>query len=101
MSTLSQRAGSSVIMALEMRPITMEEFATYARAGSAAFGTRPSDEQVERYRGTFEPDRSLAVFDDGQIVATAGALSLRLTVPGGAQVPVAGVTSVGVVPTHR
>lgn len=47
------------------------------------------------------PDRSLAVFDEDSIVANAGAFSFRLTVPGGAPVEVAGVTIVGVRPTHR
>jgi predicted acetyltransferase len=38
--------------------------------------------------------------DDGAIVAGAGAFEFQLTVPGG-PVPTAGVTVVGVLPTHR
>ena len=48
----------------------------------------------------FEPERSLAGLDDGQIVATAGIYTRDMTVPGGPQ-PVAGVTVVSVQPTHR
>jgi predicted acetyltransferase len=39
--------------------------------------------------------------DDGSIVGGAGAFSFRMTVPGGDSVPTAGVTIVGVLPTHR
>jgi predicted acetyltransferase len=46
-------------------------------------------------------DRTLAVFDRGAIVATAGAFPVRIVVPGGARVAVAGVTMVTVHPTHR
>ena len=41
-----------------------------------------------------------AVFDDGEIVAGAGAYPFGLTVPGGT-LPCAGVTVVGVLPSHR
>jgi predicted acetyltransferase len=41
-----------------------------------------------------------AVWDRGQIVAGAGAFPFVLTVPGG-RIPAAGVTLVGVLPTHR
>ena len=43
----------------------------------------------------------LAAVDEGRIVGGAGAFSFRTTVPGGAVVPSAGVTVVGVLPTHR
>jgi predicted acetyltransferase len=42
-----------------------------------------------------------AAFDDGAIVGGAGAFSFRMTAPGGASVPTAGVTIVAVLPTHR
>ncbi len=43
----------------------------------------------------------LAAIDDGAIVGGAGAFTFRMTVPGGAQLGTAGVTVVGVLPTHR
>ncbi len=46
-------------------------------------------------------ERCLAAFDGHAVVATAAAHSFELTVPGGRRVPVAGVTMVGVHPTHR
>jgi predicted acetyltransferase len=50
---------------------------------------------------TFERERSLCVRDGGRVVASSGVRSFALTVPGGEQVPTAGVTAVGVLPTHR
>jgi predicted acetyltransferase len=47
-----------------------------------------------------EFDRTLAVFDEAQIVATAGIFSYQMTVPGGT-LACGGVTRVTVLPTHR
>ena len=43
----------------------------------------------------------IAVVENGSFVASAGAYTFDLTIPGAATVPVAGVTWVGVLPTHR
>ena len=47
-----------------------------------------------------EPERTLVARDGGRIVACGAIVSRELTVPGG-PLPVAGVTLVGVAPTHR
>jgi predicted acetyltransferase len=47
-----------------------------------------------------EVDRTVVVEDEGRLIATAGAFSLRMALPGGAA-PMAGVTEVVVAPTHR
>jgi len=85
---------------IEMRPVTPEEFEPYLRATERAFGHHPTFEEVENDRKVFESERSLAIFDRDQIVGTTGAFSLEVTVPGGT-LPMAGVTMVGVAPTHR
>jgi predicted acetyltransferase len=64
------------------------------------FGRLPSDEAVERLGGLFEPGRLHAAWENSKAVGGAGAFSFTLTVPGG-RVPAAGVTVVGVLPTHR
>ncbi len=56
---------------------------------------------MTRERLVLELDRWHAAFDGGRIVGGAAAASYRFTVPGGAQVSGAGVTAVGVQPTHR
>ncbi|WNM35154.1 GNAT family N-acetyltransferase [Streptomyces sp. Li-HN-5-11] len=67
-----------------------------------AFGGEPgSAEERELDRSLTEFDRSMAVWDGDLCVATAGAFSFRMTVPGGALVPTAGVTMVSVAATHR
>ena len=63
---------------------------------------KPDDAWTERWLKVFELERMhAAVEDDGSIVGGAGVLGFRMTVPGGVQLPTAGVTVVGVLPTHR
>ncbi|MFI6933137.1 GNAT family N-acetyltransferase [Streptomyces sp. NPDC050287] len=67
-----------------------------------AFGGVPeSSDERELWRTLTEPARSIGVWDGDACVGTAGAFSFRLTVPGGASVPAAGVTMVSVAATHR
>lgn len=87
-------------MDIEIRPVTAEEFDTWARAVDRAFGSHLRDEELAAYRPIFEPAHSLAAFEGKDIVATTGAFSLVLTIPGG-RLPMPGVTGVGVAPTHR
>ncbi|HYM48992.1 MAG TPA: GNAT family N-acetyltransferase [Candidatus Limnocylindrales bacterium] len=87
---------------LELRPIRPEEFEEWVNAMRRTFGA-PSitPEGVEVARPITEFDRSLAFFDQGRIVATAGIFSFEMAVPGGRNLPCAGVTRVTVMPTHR
>lgn len=55
---------------------------------------------LERLRKVIELDRTLAVFDGAQPVGTANIHSFTMALPGGPR-PVAGVSGVGVWPTHR
>jgi predicted acetyltransferase len=89
-------------MDLDIRPIALAELREFTRVFATVFGFAWSDQEVEEFKAIFEPDRSLCAFDaqDG-MVATAGAYSLELTVPGGAGVPAGGLTLVAVLPTHR
>lgn len=88
-------------MDVELRPITDDEFPAYARVIGAAFAGTQTDEDTADWRLVTELDRTIAGFDRDQIVATAGAFSMELTLPGPTTVPVAGVTAVTVLPTHR
>lgn len=87
-------------MSVSLRPITAEEFPGFFAVTERAFGSDVHADDVERERLVFELERSLAAYDGDQIVATAGIYGLDLTVPG-ATLPMAGVTFVGVLPTHR
>src|SRR3954454_22783420 len=85
---------------MELRPATREEFDDFGRAALSAFHQELNDADRERYKRVDEPARSLAWFDSGRIVATTGAYTRKLAVPG-AVVPCAAVTAVAVVATHR
>ena len=89
-------------MPIELRPITEDEHPQFHTAEGAAFGhVAMSGDQLAEDRTVFEYDRTIAAFDGEDMVATACAFSFRMTVPGGAEVPVAGVSSVTVAATHR
>ena len=64
-------------------------------------GVSESSEERELWNALTEYDRSLGVWDGDECVGTAGAFSFRVTVPGGASVPAAGITMVSVAATHR
>ena len=85
---------------MELRPATTEELDDFGRAVMSAFHRELTEEDIRHYERIDEPERTLAWFDDGRIVAGTGIYSRHITVPG-AVVPCAGVTAVGVVPTHR
>lgn len=60
----------------------------------------PSDEDWELARRGYQPKRVFGAFDGGQIVGLARSVDTRMTVPGGASVPTAAITGVGVRSSH-
>src|SRR3954469_10638485 len=93
-------AGQHKLRRVEPAPITADEIPEFRDAVGAAFHNDTSQHHLERMRKTLEPERTLARRDDGRIVPATGIYTRRMSVPGG-EVPVAGVTQVGVRPTHR
>ncbi|MEV6024414.1 GNAT family N-acetyltransferase [Streptomyces sp. NPDC052036] len=73
----------------------------YGNLVRAFGGTEESAEEQALLKELTDFDRSLGVWDEEVCVGTAGAYRFRLTVPGGAPVPTAGITMVGVAATHR
>ena len=88
-------------MDMELRAVKEDESKRFLTACEAAFGEDLPDDEWADFKHVLEIDRTIAAFDGDSIVGTAGAFSFRLTVPGGAEVPAAGVTVVGVLPSHR
>lgn len=85
----------------ELRPIGPDEVEAFLRAVQEAFHEDPHAENLALWAKYTEPERTLAVYADGEIVATSTALSFRrITVPG-AHVPMAGISAVGVQAVHR
>ncbi|MGW7420382.1 GNAT family N-acetyltransferase [Streptomyces sp. NPDC054813] len=85
-----------------LKVLRAEEFDGWWDHLVRAFGAGPaSAEERELDRSVTEFERSLAAWDGADLVGTGGAFSFRMTVPGGAVLPVAGVTMVSVSATHR
>jgi predicted acetyltransferase len=80
-------------------PDELDDF--FAALGYAFSDPRPDPEEVEVDKLVAELDRTFAAFDGDRIVGCAGAYTQRMVVTGGARVPTAGITMVGVLPTHR
>jgi predicted acetyltransferase len=88
-------------MAYRVRPCrSLDELGRAASAIGHYFGWVPSEEEVERFSQAIPVDRMHAALDGKQIVGGAGVFPFEMTVPGG-PVQCAGVTVVGVLPTHR
>jgi predicted acetyltransferase len=64
------------------------------------FGPFPDGDRLDRWYRIHEQERFHAAFDGDEIVGGAGAFTFDFSVPGGS-LPCAGVTVVGVYPTHR
>ncbi|WP_329457883.1 GNAT family N-acetyltransferase [Streptomyces sp. NBC_01497] len=73
----------------------------YGQLLRAFGGAGDLPEERDLWDALTEPERSLGLWDGESCVGTAGAFSFRLSVPGGALVPAAGVTMVSVAATHR
>ena len=89
-------------MSWDVRPCrSIEEYQAALGAIGHYFGGWPPDrERAEEFSRLLPLERAHAVHDGDRIVAGAGAFPFRFTVPGGV-VDCAGVTVVGVLPTHR
>ncbi|MER5206077.1 GNAT family N-acetyltransferase [Streptomyces sp. NPDC002825] len=90
---------------MEIRPTTEQDHRVFVDTMHTAFGLfpeTPAEDGGGVWWSALEMDRGLfALADDGRPVGTAGSYSFELTLPGGALVPVGGVTAVGVLPSHR
>ncbi|WP_340685852.1 GNAT family N-acetyltransferase [Amycolatopsis coloradensis] len=85
---------------MKIRSTTAEDRDVFVDTMFTAFARFP-DTAGETW-SALELDRGLlAVTEDGRPVGTAAAYSFELTLPGEVVVPAAGVTAVGVLPSHR
>ncbi|NGO68677.1 GNAT family N-acetyltransferase [Streptomyces boncukensis] len=88
-------------MTTDLRQVHPSEWDSWYGKLLSAFAEPETPEERAVSRDLTELDRTLGLWEDGDPVATAGLFSFRMTVPGGAAVPTAGVTMVSVAPTHR
>ena len=78
----------------------LDEFRAALGSIGHYFGGWPDAEGAERFARNLPLDRMHAAFDGEAVVGGAGVFPFTMTVPGG-EVGCAGVTVVGVLPTHR
>jgi predicted acetyltransferase len=87
-------------MEINIRQPREDELEKYFRACEAAFGYVPTADEIKRYSQLVESERLLIAEAGDEVVGAAGAYRFNLSVPGG-DLPTAGVTQVGVLPSHR
>jgi predicted acetyltransferase len=88
-------------MSIEIRPCrSLAELSDAMNPIGHYFGLDNNTESAERFAQWMDVERMHAAWDGDRIVGGAGAISYRMSIPGGA-IPAAGVTVVGVQPTHR
>jgi predicted acetyltransferase len=88
-------------LAFDVRPVrNLEEFGAAFLAIGQYFGATIEEDRMQRWIDQLGLDRMHAALSNGEIVGSAAAFTFNMTVPGG-DVPTAGVTVVGVYPTHR
>lgn len=87
-------------MTTELRTLRSSEWDSWYDGILRAFAAVGTHER-ELQRELTELDRSLGAWDGGELVGSASLVSFRMTVPGGALVPSAGLAMVHVAPTHR
>jgi predicted acetyltransferase len=87
-------------VAVEVRRPEEDELRAAMGAALDAFAEGSEDADWERERKSVRLERAVAAYDDGRPVGFSASYEFELTVPG-ATVPTAGVTWVGVMPTHR
>ena len=88
-------------MTIEIRPTKPGEHrAAAAVTGAALMFPAATDEEWGKREPSWIDSDSVTAWDDGRCVGHAGAFRFDSTVPGGARLPMSGVTRVGVLPTY-
>jgi predicted acetyltransferase len=85
---------------IEIRNPSEDKLRAAMHAAEASFGEEQKDEDFDRHRKMLPLERFYAAYDGDIPVATTASFPFKLSVPGG-EVAAAGVTWVGVLPSHR
>lgn len=86
---------------IDVRTLTEPDFRPAHSLFRAALHAGPApDEKWVHVRDSYEPGRALGAFDGDELVGTAQSFAMRMAVPGGGVLPMAGVTRVGVQADH-
>lgn len=91
-------------MSFELRATAPDEYRAAADTfRGALLNTTSTDEEwaKQRLQDSWASSRSISAWDGDRCIGHVGALPFQTSVPGGARLPMAGVTRVGVLQTHR
>jgi predicted acetyltransferase len=87
---------------IEIRRPDEDDFLAGFRVLTTALQVQPvAVADLEERRVAWFLDRALVAVDGGLVVGNVGVYPFRTLVPGGRRLPTAGLTRVGVLPTHR
>lgn len=87
-------------MSIEIRTARADEFPGAISPIFHYFGRPPGEDFAESVRQLMPSDRIHAALDNGAVVGSASVFPFEMSIPGGF-IRAAGVTLVGVLPTHR
>ena len=92
-------------MAIELRPVTVDEYEEWMGAMRRGFGGDPGINLTLHHPVTgaapwTEFERSVAAIDGSEMVGTSHSYKLTISVPGGDRLPLGGISHVCVQPTH-
>ncbi len=88
-------------MDLPIRRATSDDLPAIVRLDEVSFAERYEPEDLDLALALIGPDQFLVAIDGAEVVGVTGEYDLTMTLPGGTQQPVPGVTWVSVAPTHR
>lgn len=93
---------ASAAVDIVVRAVEEHEIPAMIRTDAAGFGEDGAEwgKSHERWLA-LDLERTACAFEGDDLVGTSRNYSLEVTLPGGAQVPAAGVSAVAVLPTHR
>lgn len=92
--------GDDAVMTIEVRKIKKKELKAFVTTIEHAFGAEMRASDIPAFERKIDIDRMHAAFDDDEMVGSSGVYPFRFTIPGNV-VDAAGVTMVGVLPSHR
>jgi predicted acetyltransferase len=84
-----------------VRPVPDEDWEAFRDVDAHAFGVGVPEDMEAQERELHKGGRGIGAYDGGVLAGIATAYSFEVTVPGRSAVPAAGVSWVGVLPTHR
>ncbi|HYZ66687.1 MAG TPA: enhanced intracellular survival protein Eis [Mycobacterium sp.] len=92
---------SDTSTSIAIRSATDADWPAIALLDATSFGVFGHPESLTAWRSLIAIDGTVLACHGDDVVGMAHYLDMQLTVPGGAVLPMAGVTIVGVAPTHR